>query len=122
MPDTLTLAHSPDADDLVMWWPLTGMKTPEGDPVEGPLGTPRVDTGGFEFQLVPEDVEKLNQVVAGGSGADAYDLTNDNTAVDWGTNDGDDVSRTLYDVNISGIVEKMTVWNDVSSDQATRYM
>jgi len=24
MPDTLTLAHSRDSDDLVMWWPLVG--------------------------------------------------------------------------------------------------
>jgi NAD(P)-dependent dehydrogenase (short-subunit alcohol dehydrogenase family) len=26
---TLTLAHSPDPDDVFMWWPLTGMLEPE---------------------------------------------------------------------------------------------
>jgi len=60
---TLRLAHSPDSDDLVMWWPLTGMRHPDGRPVEGPLGTPRVDTEGLTFELVAEDVEALNAAV-----------------------------------------------------------
>ena len=60
---TLRLAHSPDSDDLVMWWPLTGMRAPDGTPVEGELGTPRIDTEGFSFELVGEDVEALNRAV-----------------------------------------------------------
>ncbi len=42
---TLTLAHSPDPDDAFMWWPLTGA----------------IDTGRFRFELVPEDIQSLNQ-------------------------------------------------------------
>ena len=30
---TLTLAHSPDSDDLVMWWPLCGMTHADGSPI-----------------------------------------------------------------------------------------
>ena len=68
MPDrTLRLAHSPDADDLVMWWPLVGL---DG---EGP----RVDTGGFSFELIGRDVEELNKLVAGNrdDAGDTYDIT-----------------------------------------------
>lgn len=56
----LRLAHSPDSDDLVMWWPLTGMRDPQGKPVGGELGTPRIDTEGLTFELIGEDVEALN--------------------------------------------------------------
>ncbi len=74
MPDrTLRLAHSPDSDDLVMWWPLTGMRGPDGVPVDGELGTPRVDTRGFAFQTVGVDVEALNRASAEGAGE--YDIT-----------------------------------------------
>jgi len=74
--NTLRLAHSPDSDDLVMWWPLTGMRGPDGAPVAGELGTPRVDTEGFAFELIGEDVEALNQVAAeGGDGGDGFDVT-----------------------------------------------
>lgn len=67
MPEPLLrLAHSPDSDDLVMWWPLTGMRTPGGDPVPGDLGAPRIDTAGFRFETVPVDVETLNQGVTEG--------------------------------------------------------
>ena len=31
----LTLAHSPDPDDAFMWWPLTGMISPDGSPPSG---------------------------------------------------------------------------------------
>ena len=75
---TLRLAHSPDSDDLVMWWPLTGMRGPDGRPVDGPMGTPRVDTAGFAFELVGEDVEALNALAGTGSGGDAerpFDIT-----------------------------------------------
>lgn len=58
---TLTLAHSPDSDDLVMWWPLCGMTHEDGTPIEGPLGKPALDTRGFVFKPMPEDVEVLNR-------------------------------------------------------------
>ncbi len=58
---TLTLAHSPDSDDLVMWWPLCGMTHADGSPIDGPLGKPALDTQGFTFKPLPEDVEALNR-------------------------------------------------------------
>jgi predicted solute-binding protein len=64
----LKLAHSPDSDDLVMWWPLTGMRGPDGKAVEGELGSPRVDLEGLRFELVAEDVQALNAAVVGGVG------------------------------------------------------
>ncbi len=65
MPETvhLTLAHSPDSDDLVMWWPLTGMRGPDGVAVDGPLGRPAIETGRFRFETVARDVEELNRLV-----------------------------------------------------------
>lgn len=48
---TLTLAHSPDADDLVMWWPLVGL---DGH-------GPAIDTGPFSFKCVARDVQDLNR-------------------------------------------------------------
>lgn len=58
---TLTLAHSPDSDDLVMWWPLCGMTHEDGSPIDGPLGKPSIDTQGFTFTPMGEDVEALNR-------------------------------------------------------------
>ncbi len=46
----ITLAHSPDPDDVFMWWPL-GTATSE----------PTIDTGPFRFTPVPEDIQVLNQ-------------------------------------------------------------
>ena len=57
----LTLAHSPDSDDLVMWWPICGMTLDDGSPIAGDLGKPAIDTGGFEFVPMAEDVEVLNR-------------------------------------------------------------
>ena len=65
MKHELTLAHSPDSDDLVMWWPLTGMRGPDGELVGGDLGRPAVDTGRFSFRCVGEDVEALNKRAIG---------------------------------------------------------
>lgn len=59
---TLTLAHSPDADDLAMWWPLVGQHG----------SGPRVDTGPFAFELIGADVEQLNTELA--DGQRPYDL------------------------------------------------
>jgi len=61
MQQTLTLAHSPDSDDVVMWWPLTGMRGPDGKPLAGEDGAPAIDTGGIVFEPFPEDVQVLNQ-------------------------------------------------------------
>jgi len=52
-PATLTIGHSPDADDVFMWWPLQG----------------KIDTGPWRFQPVAEDIETLNR-----RAADAGDL------------------------------------------------
>ncbi|MEL7483137.1 MAG: MqnA/MqnD/SBP family protein [Planctomycetota bacterium] len=60
MPE-LTLAHSPDSDDLVMWWPICGMTDEAGKPIAGALGEPAIDTGDLTFKPMAEDVEKLNQ-------------------------------------------------------------
>lgn len=60
----IRLAHSPDSDDLVMWWPLVGLDS----------HTPAIDAGPFRFQLVARDVEELNKAAAGEPG-DLYDAT-----------------------------------------------
>lgn len=61
---TLTLAHSPDPDDVFMWWPITG----KIDPVrKDELGfgivvePPRLDTGRFAFRALAEDIAVLNR-------------------------------------------------------------
>lgn len=73
---TLTLAHSPDSDDLVMWWPLTGMRGADGVAVDGPLGSPVIETGRYRFETVARDVEELNRLVVGDTrGARPYDIT-----------------------------------------------
>ena len=51
-PITLTLGHSPDPDDAFMWWPL-------GDVATG--AEPRIDTRGFRFRTVADDIEALNR-------------------------------------------------------------
>lgn len=47
---TLTLAHSPDPDDVFMWWPLG---TPEH--------APAFDTAPFRFMPLAEDIQVLNR-------------------------------------------------------------
>ena len=73
----LNLAHSPDSDDLVMWWPLLGVRHPDGTPIDGLLGKPQVDTGPFRFNLIARDVEELNKLVIGDQTEDGtqYDIT-----------------------------------------------
>lgn len=56
----ISLAHSPDSDDLVMWWPLVGVSGPGETP-----GGPVIDTGRFRFALAARDVEELNKLVVG---------------------------------------------------------
>ncbi|MCC5822710.1 MAG: ABC transporter substrate-binding protein [Phycisphaerales bacterium] len=66
---TLTLAHSPDADDLVMWWPLTGQNHPDA----GRFSSPQLDAGGLAFALTARDVEELNKLAL--TGESVYDIT-----------------------------------------------
>ena len=60
MPDTATrtlrLGHSPDPDDAFMWWPLADFTTDDGT-----VHTPQIDTGGYRFHHILEDIESLNQ-------------------------------------------------------------
>jgi 1,4-dihydroxy-6-naphthoate synthase len=55
----LTLAHSADADDVFMWWPITGKVDPS-DPSRV-LAPPVIDTGRFVFRSLPEDIQNLNR-------------------------------------------------------------
>ncbi|TVQ62563.1 MAG: hypothetical protein EA378_04340 [Phycisphaerales bacterium] len=76
----LTLAHSPDSDDLVMWWPIVGMTDERGEPVAGERGRPAIDTAGFRFRAVARDVEELNKLAVGqaigqASTGERYDVT-----------------------------------------------
>jgi 1,4-dihydroxy-6-naphthoate synthase len=66
----ITLAHSPDADDLVMWWPLIGQQHPDA----GPFANPQLDTQGLAFDLTARDVEELNKLALD-PGAGSYDIT-----------------------------------------------
>lgn len=59
-----------------MWWPLTGMRGPDGTPVIGDLGTPRVRSDRFVFETLGEDVEALNALAGGKSPNDIpFDVT-----------------------------------------------
>ncbi|MEM6393580.1 MAG: MqnA/MqnD/SBP family protein [Planctomycetota bacterium] len=52
---TLRLGHSPDPDDAFMWWPLADFVGPDGQTY-----TPQIDTGGYRFVHVLEDIQSLN--------------------------------------------------------------
>lgn len=67
---TLTLAHSPDPDDVFMWWPITGKIDPKTGKV---LSPPVIDTGRFEFAPVAADIEVLNKRAI--TGAELYDIS-----------------------------------------------
>lgn len=74
MPDqpTLTLAHSPDPDDVFMWWPITGRL----DPRTGePLSPPTIDTGRFTYRAVPADIQALNRRAMTAPEPELYDVT-----------------------------------------------
>lgn len=58
----LTLAHSPDPDDVFMWWPVTGMIDPR-DP-DRVVSPPEIDTGRFRFRAIPADIAVLNKRAA----------------------------------------------------------
>ncbi len=69
----ITLAHSPDPDDVFMWWPLTGKldarpsrdAAERNDPITpghpALLSAPALDTSPFEFRALPLDIEVLNR-------------------------------------------------------------
>lgn len=75
---TLTLAHSPDPDDVFMWWPITGKIDPVKKDAQGfgiVVEPPRLDTGRFEFRAMAEDIAVLNRrALASGGGGD-LDIT-----------------------------------------------
>jgi len=52
---TLKIGHSPDPDDAFMWYPLANFTAPNGDKL-----TPKIDTGGYDFVHVLEDIQSLN--------------------------------------------------------------
>ena len=56
----LRLGHSPDPDDAFMWYPLANFT------VAGKKYTPRIDTRGYEFVHVLEDIQSLNERSARG--------------------------------------------------------
>ncbi|HMN39519.1 MAG TPA: hypothetical protein PKE29_01650 [Phycisphaerales bacterium] len=64
MPD-IYLAHSPDPDDVFMWWPITGMIQPPGShqAVEPAcvVTAPEIDTGDLRFVPIAADISVLNR-------------------------------------------------------------
>ena len=70
----ITLAHSPDPDDVFMWWPITGLIEPPVDPQQitpaRVISRPELDTGRFRFAPIAADIAALNRhAMAGGVGA-----------------------------------------------------
>ena len=55
-PQILRLGHSPDPDDAFMWWPLANFKGPDGRQHK-----PQIDTKGYAFAHVLEDIQSLNE-------------------------------------------------------------
>ncbi|MEM7626292.1 MAG: MqnA/MqnD/SBP family protein [Planctomycetota bacterium] len=53
---TLRIGHSPDPDDAFMWYPLANFTAPNGDVL-----TPKIDTRGYDFVHVLEDIQSLNE-------------------------------------------------------------
>ena len=54
-PRTVRIGHSPDPDDAFMWYPLANFVAPDGTQL-----TPKIDTGGYAFEHVLEDIQSLN--------------------------------------------------------------
>ncbi len=53
---TLRIGHSPDPDDAFMWYPLANFTAPDGTEL-----TPKIDTRGYGFVHVLEDIQSLNE-------------------------------------------------------------
>ena len=58
----LRLGHSPDPDDAFMWYPLANF--PNGSGPGGKTFRTQIDTGGYEFVHVLEDIQSLNDRAA----------------------------------------------------------
>jgi 1,4-dihydroxy-6-naphthoate synthase len=58
---TLRIGHSPDPDDAFMWWPLANFSMPDGTRL-----SPQIDTRGYVFEHVLEDIQSLNERSARG--------------------------------------------------------
>lgn len=56
---TLHIGHSPDPDDAFMWYPLANF--PDGTGPGGKTYTPCIDTHGYDFVHVLEDIQSLNE-------------------------------------------------------------
>lgn len=98
----ITLAHSPDPDDVYMWWPITGMIRPPADPqrIEPAIveHAPEIDTGEFRFVPIAADIAALNRHAIGGGKlhvsalsvncwarlSDAYQLTSFGSSMGFG--------------------------------------
>lgn len=52
----LRIGHSPDPDDAFMWYPLANFTAPDGTKL-----SPKIDTGGYRFVHVLEDIQSLNE-------------------------------------------------------------
>ncbi len=61
---TLRIGHSPDPDDAFMWWPLADF--PNGTGPGGKTFKPQIDTLGYKFVHVLEDIQSLNERSAKG--------------------------------------------------------
>jgi 1,4-dihydroxy-6-naphthoate synthase len=55
---TLRIGHSPDPDDAFMWYPLANFPNNSGP--GGKTYTPTIDTRGYDFVHVLEDIQSLN--------------------------------------------------------------
>jgi 1,4-dihydroxy-6-naphthoate synthase len=77
MPIRLTLAHSPDPDDVFMWWPLTGKIIPDGSGfrVIEPPSLPGLASSRFAFDPLPADIEVLNRRAVRDDHASRLDIT-----------------------------------------------
>ncbi|MFW6033017.1 MAG: MqnA/MqnD/SBP family protein, partial [Phycisphaeraceae bacterium] len=53
---TLRIGHSPDPDDAFMWYPLADFIGPDGR-----QHSPKIDTAGYRFVHVLEDIQALNE-------------------------------------------------------------
>ncbi len=64
---SIKLAHSPDPDDVFMWWPITGMIEPPSHEQAQQVvparvvSQPELDTGRFRFVSIASDIAALNR-------------------------------------------------------------
>lgn len=56
---TIQIGHSPDPDDAFMWYPLADF--PNGSGPGGKTYTPCIETHGYRFKHILEDIQSLNE-------------------------------------------------------------